>query len=201
MRCFYRGAWQKAVVLLAVALQVSFASSCGNVATRRQVVEAIAIENEQGHHISSVPFVYQKDKHCGPAALASVLHYYGDLVREEVVAKEVFCPGLEGSLISDLENFARRRGFYARVYRGNLADLKLHIERNEPVIILVEKGFAVYQQPHYVVVVGYDDGRKLVVLQTGTEPDALWSYDRLESAWARMNHLCLLVLPISRTPK
>lgn len=183
--------------MIAVVLQVFLAASCSHITTRLQIIEAITRGEEPGHYISSVPFFYQKDKRCGTAALASVLRYYGDPVSEEVIARDIFSPGLKGTLLSDLENFARRRGFYTRIYPGSLSDVKRHIERNEPVIILIDDGFSAYQRPHYLVAVGYSEKRRQVIVHTGTEAAALWSYGRLESAWARMNHLCLLIMPVS----
>ena len=201
MTPFLSVAWRRNIGLLAVVLQVFLAASSSRITTRFQVIEAIARGEERGHYISSVPFIYQKDKRCGTAALASVLHYYGDPISEEAIAGDIFSPELEGTLLSDLENFARRRGFYTRVYPGSLSDLKRHIERNEPVIILIDEGFSVYQRPHYLVAVGYSEKRRLVLVHAGTEADALWSYGRLESAWARMNYLCLIIMPISKATK
>lgn len=198
MTLFLSRVWPRHVGLAAVILQVFFTASCSNLTTRLQIIESITNGKEPGHYISSVPFFYQEDRHCGPAALASVLRYYGDLASQEVIAKELFSPELKGSLISDLENFARRRGFYTHIYMGSLSDLKLHIERNEPIIILIDNGFAAYQRPHYLVAVGYSEERRLIIVHTGTEADALWSYERLESAWTRMNHLSLAILPFSK---
>jgi ABC-type bacteriocin/lantibiotic exporter with double-glycine peptidase domain len=198
---FLSVAWRRNIGLIAVVLQVFLAASCSRITTRLQIVEAITRGEEPGHYVSSVPFIYQKDKRCGTAALASVLRYYGDPVSEEGIARDIFSPELKGTLLSDLENFARRRGFYTRVYPGSLSDVKRHIERNEPVIILIDDGFSAYQRPHYLVAVGYNEKRRLVIVHTGPEADALWSYGRLESAWARMNHLCLLILPVSKATK
>ncbi|MEW6327043.1 MAG: C39 family peptidase [Thermodesulfobacteriota bacterium] len=198
MTPFFSVAWRRYIGLIAVVLQVFLAASCSSITTRLQIIEAITRGEERGHYIPSVPFIYQKDKRCGTAALASVLRYYGDPITEELIARDIFSPELKGTLISDLENFARRRGFYTCVYPGSLSDLKRHIERNEPVIILIDEGVSVYQRPHYLVAVGYSEKRRLVVVHTGTEADALWSYGRLESAWARMNYLCLFIMPLSK---
>lgn len=198
MTPFLSSAWRRNIGLIAVVLQVFLTASCSRITTRLQIIEAITRGEERGHYISSVPFIYQKDKRCGTAALAGVLHYYGDPISEEAIAGDIFSKELKGTLLSDLENFARRRGFYTRVYPGSLSDLKRHIERNEPVIILIDEGFSVYQRPHYLVAVGYSEKRRLVIVHTGTEADALWSYGRLESAWARMNHFCLIILPVSK---
>lgn len=154
----------------------------------------------QGHVIDSVPFFRQGRDLCGPAALASVLAYYKQTVTEAEIACEVFTPGLQGSLISDLENSARKRGFSARVFAGSLGELRKHIDRNEPAIILVEMGLFFYTVPHYLVVFGYDDQQKLFWLHTGNESGVTWPYDRLETCWAKMNHLMLVVSPAANKP-
>lgn len=143
--------------------------------------------------ISGVPFVKQQEKQCGPAALASVLHYYGDTIRADEIAAEAFSSGLNGAMIFDLERVALSREFKARAFPASLEIVREHLKANEPVILLIDQGFSIYQSPHYLVAVGYDDQREVLTAHAGTEAGVLWPYERLEKAWSRMNHLCLIV--------
>ena len=55
--------------------------------------------------IGTVPFVKQKYRFCGPAALASVMMYYGKDIDQDEIAENVYTPELKGSLISDMKAF------------------------------------------------------------------------------------------------
>ena len=46
--------------------------------------------------IENVPFVKQKDWFCGPAAMASVMGFYGRSISQDEIAKEVYTPKLKG---------------------------------------------------------------------------------------------------------
>jgi len=107
--------------------------------------------------IDDVPFVRQETQYCGPAALSSVLSYYGDDVDQKTIGKEVHSPGLRGALITDLENYSRKRGFQTKIGRASTADIKEFLLNNKPVIVLVDIGFWVISRMHYLVVYGYTD--------------------------------------------
>ncbi|MFA5654186.1 MAG: cysteine peptidase family C39 domain-containing protein, partial [Desulfomonilia bacterium] len=74
--------------------------------------------------IEGVPFVRQESHFCGPAALSSVMAYYGRDIDQGTIAQTVYCEGLKGSLITDLETYARRKGFNTRLAQGKIDDLR-----------------------------------------------------------------------------
>ncbi|MEE9238879.1 MAG: C39 family peptidase, partial [Thermodesulfobacteriota bacterium] len=90
--------------------------------------------------VENVPFVKQKDKFCGPAAMASVMQFYGQNIDQDEIGQEVYIPELNGALISDMENFARENGYSVETTNGDIESLKLHIDDQQPIILLVEKG-------------------------------------------------------------
>jgi ABC-type bacteriocin/lantibiotic exporter with double-glycine peptidase domain len=61
--------------------------------------------------ITGVPFVKQEAGYCGPAALASVMAYYGSAIDQKAIGEAVYSKKLKGALITDLESFARVNGF------------------------------------------------------------------------------------------
>jgi len=143
--------------------------------------------------IDGVPFVKQKDKFCGPAAMASVLEYYGDEVSQDEIAEKVYTPKLDGALISDMENFARDQGYRAETMNGDIAALEAEIDKGVPVILLVEKGKWMVSVPHYYVVYGYDKGKEVFILHTGDKSGQEVKFDKLDSEWEKMNRLMLIV--------
>lgn len=150
-----------------------------------------AVQN--GRVIEGVPFVKQKDNFCGPAAMASVLEYYGEDISQEEIAGKVYTPKLEGALISDMENFARDNGYQAETINGNIDALEVEIDEGIPVILLVDKGKWKVSVPHYYVVYGYDRDKEVFILHTGDESGRKVKFDKLDSEWEKMNRLMLIV--------
>lgn len=144
------------------------------------------------HVVENVPFCRQAGPYdCGPAALASLLAHRGQTVAPESIAGEVTSPVLRGSLLPDLENYARRQGFFTRSGRGDLTLLRQAIEEGRPVLIPLEMGIKPVSSPHYIVVFGYDEGGFLV--HAGTLEAVFIEADELDRRWAVMNRLFLLL--------
>lgn len=148
---------------------------------------------KSGSVINGVPFVKQKDEFCGPAAMASVLGYHGDNISQEEIAEEVYTPKLDGALISDMENFARGRGYDAETVSGDTSSLEKEIDEGVPVILLVDKGRWMVSVPHYYVVYGFDTENRVFIVNTGEEEGVEISYERLDREWEKMNRLMLIV--------
>ena len=115
-----------------------------------------------GHYIPNVPFIPQEESRCGPAALAMVLQYWGVKVSEDEVAGETFLPALRGALISDLRAFSERKGFRATSYSSSPDDLRFRISKNEPLILLLDLGRGSYQKPHYILAIGFHEGKDAI---------------------------------------
>ena len=143
--------------------------------------------------VENVPFVKQKDKFCGPAAMASVMQFYGQNIDQDEIGQEVYIPELNGALISDMENFARENGYSVETTNGDIESLKLHIDNQQPIILLVEKGKWKVSVPHYYVAFGYNDEKRVILLHTGFESEQEISFDKLNSEWKKMNRLMLVI--------
>lgn len=143
--------------------------------------------------IGGVPFVKQERGLCGPAALSSVMTYYGTAVGQDVIAKVVYSEKLKGTLISDLENYARSRHFKTTLGQGTIERLKQFIDQGKPVIVPVDMGFWIISQPHYLLVFGYN--AEGVLAHTGDEPSQIISYSVLERQWNKTGRTFLAVYP------
>jgi ABC-type bacteriocin/lantibiotic exporter with double-glycine peptidase domain len=143
--------------------------------------------------IKNVPFVKQKDKFCGPAAMASVLNFYGQDVSQDQIAKKVYSPDLKGALISDMENFAREMGYNASTVNGNENTLISLVDEGIPSIILVDLGIWVVSVPHYYVVYGYDKSNETFIINTGFTSNKEINFKDLDKEWEKMNRLMLIV--------
>lgn len=142
------------------------------------------------HLVESVPFRAQESRDdCGPAALASLLDHRGRHLSVAEVTRVVYTPALGGTLLPDLENFARSQGFSTRSGRGDLALLRRQIDAGRPVLIPVETGIWVATRPHYLVVFGY--GEQGFLAHAGTLKGVFVASDDLLDRWEKMNRLYL----------
>jgi ABC-type bacteriocin/lantibiotic exporter with double-glycine peptidase domain len=180
-----------ALVLLSTALTVA----CNRVGSEA-VLKDIASSPGKGRYIEGVPFHPQEGRMCGPAALASVLGYWGRATDVREISEEVYIERIKGALPIDLLIYAKGAGFEASFYAGGIEDLKEKITGGAPVILLLDLGYwSGYQAGHYIVATGYSDGLKAVIAHSGAEKDKVFSYDSLLGSWGATGFSTLLVRP------
>jgi hypothetical protein len=159
------------------------------------VLKAARVDGARGHFIEGVPFFPQTELMCGPAALASVLNYYGDSVGLDEVSTAVYHPELKGSLSMDLLIYAKERGFEAMFYKGGLEDLKQRLGEGRPLILFLNLAYDFYPVGHYVVAVGYNEEMEVVVAHSGTSGAKVLSFGKLLDDWEKTGFSTLLVTP------
>ena len=147
-----------------------------------------------------VPFYPQEELGCGPAAVASLLAYWGRPVSLEEITQEVYLEKLKGSLPVDLMLAAQKRGLAAVSYSGGLDDLRLHLKRNQPVIAFLNPGGRLFPRGHFVVVTGYDETRRVITAHSGTFPNQKFPAKTFLKAWVGTDYWTLLIHP-KETPQ
>ena len=173
----------------------------------RAVIEDLGANPAHGAFIEAVPFFPQSkgELMCGPAALASVMGYYGGAVGTDgsmaAVAREVYHEKLSGTLPIDLFIYAKEKGFKAEYYKGGMEDLKERLSRSTPLILFLNLGLKAYPVGHYVVAVGYNDNLRVVLAHSGRERAKVYGYERLLNAWSKTGFATLLVIPPSTPPE
>ncbi|MGQ0794229.1 MAG: cysteine peptidase family C39 domain-containing protein [Deltaproteobacteria bacterium] len=143
--------------------------------------------------LQGVKFVRQRDEFCGPAAMESVMNYYGEGVSQDEIAGSVYTPKLGGALISDMQYFAQERGFRAETINGDFDAIASAIDSGAPVIALVDVGKFGLSAPHYYVVYGYDKAEGALLLHTGYRGNVRMKLRRFEREWSKMNRLMLVI--------
>jgi predicted double-glycine peptidase len=141
--------------------------------------------------IEGVPFIRQDSQFCGPSSLASVMTFHGFPADQKTIGAAVYSEKLQGALITDLERYARQKGFETKSGRGTVEGLKTEIDRKQPVIVLVDLGFWVVSKPHYLVVIGYDD--EGFTAHDGFEASKRYHYDEFREIWGKMGNAYLLI--------
>ncbi len=166
--------------------------------------EAARIRAEPGTlparaEVAQVPFIPQEAFYCGPAALTMALAWSGLEVTQSEVAAEVYTPGREGTLASDLLAGARRHGRLAvRLHR--LDQVLAELAAGHPVIVFQNLGLAWYPVWHFAVAVGYDLDDGVIVLHSGLDERRVTRLTTFERTWRRSGGWALAVLPPDTLP-
>jgi ABC-type bacteriocin/lantibiotic exporter with double-glycine peptidase domain len=162
-----------------------------NTLKRITLLLILIASNALAFEIEGVPFIKQDSQFCGPAALASVMTYYGASTDQKVIGSRVYDEKLQGALITDLERYAKDAGLETASGRGTIGELKAELDRRRPVIVLVDPGFWVLSRIHYLVVFGYDsDG---FTAHDGFTAAKRYRYDQFREIWDRTGNAYLLV--------
>ncbi|MBI3809286.1 MAG: peptidase C39 family protein [Nitrospirae bacterium] len=159
---------------------------------------AVPAQSEASARRVTVPFFPDDTDQCGPAVLASVLTYWGIQTDPVALKEEIYLPRLKGTLPLDLLLAAQARGLAAEIYRGSLNDLKAQLAAGHPLVALLDLGFAIFPQGHYVVVTGYDDQRQGVYVHSSLDKDVFVPYERFLPSWDKTGRWTLLVTPSER---
>jgi predicted double-glycine peptidase len=141
--------------------------------------------------IRDVPFYSQETYQCGPSSLASVLNYWNVAVTPDAVAEEIFSKTARGTLTLDMILYAQQKGLHAEQYRGTIDNLKESIDEGYPIIVLVDYGFSLYQQNHFMVVVGYAE--QGIISYTGKVKEKVIPWDDFVKVWEKTGYWALLV--------
>lgn len=161
-----------------------FLVSCAGVPDVRDSSSSRLIEN--------VPFHPQESYQCGPASLAGVLNYWHVEVSPENIAEGIYSESAGGTLDFDMVLYARQQGLEVSQYKGDFADIKRNIDWGYPVIVLVDYGFWIYQQYHYMVVVGYNENG--IVVNSGRERLKFISLTDFLKSWEKTEFWTMLIV-------
>ncbi|MCI0370500.1 MAG: C39 family peptidase [candidate division NC10 bacterium] len=160
---------------------------------------AVAAAPDAGS-ILSVPFFPQEEYQCGPAALASILAYWGLAADPVAVAEAIYLPRLKGTLSLDLLLYAERQGFRATLLPASADALRAALRAGRPVIALLNVGSRLVPTWHYVVLVGYADGPRAFLAHDGRHRERVFPYDDFSWRWQASGRWALLVEPPSGSP-
>jgi len=158
------------------------------------------IPEDPRHELTAVPFFPQTIHQCGPAALATVLGASGVATTPEQLAPLVYIPGRRGSLQVEMLAAARSHGRLAYVLEPRFADLQLELTAGKPVLVLQDLGALGIRRWHFAVVVGYDPGRDLVILRSGTERRQVEARDWFLRSWQAGGNWAAVITPPDDPP-
>lgn len=147
-----------------------------------------------------MPFYPQVEYQCGPAALATVLTHSGSATTPEALVPQVYLPGREGSLQTEMLAAARRNGRVAYRLAPRLEDVLRETSGGTPVIVFQNLALGFAPLWHYAVVVGYDLPREEIILRSGTTSRAVMTLTTFERTWARGEHWAMVAIAPEQLP-
>ena len=147
--------------------------------------------NALAFEIEGVPFIQQDSQFCGPAALASVLSYYGAPVDQKIIGSRVYSEKLQGALITDLERYARDAGFETNSGQGTVEGLKAEIDRQAPRDCPGRSGFLGPLED--ALPRRFRLWRRGVHAHDGFSASKRYRYDEFREIWGKMGNAYLLV--------
>jgi predicted double-glycine peptidase len=150
-----------------------------------------------------VPFIKQEKDGCGAATIAMVMQYWlkqksrpMDASSDAIAIQHMLYSTAEhGIRATDMERYFQQHGYQTFVFAGKWDDLKQHLAKGRPLIVTL-KPSALETSLHYVVVVGVDPERNLVLLNDAAQRKLL-KQDRaaFEKQWSAVGRWTLLALP------
>jgi len=117
----------------------------------------------------------------------------------EAASTQVYTPGREGSLATDMLTAARRNGRVAVPVQA-LPDLLTELAVGHPVIVFQNLGLEMKPLWHFAVATGYDLPRRELILNSGFDEATRLSLDTFEHTWERAGRWALVVLPPDKLP-
>ena len=143
----------------------------GGCASQRALVSgAPSMQGRGAVELSETPFFPQQALQCGPAALATVLGAAGADAEPDALTREVYTPGLGGSLQLELVAAARSRDFLPVRVAPEADALFAELIAGRPVLVLQNLRLRSWPAWHYAVLIGADPATERVLLRSGPEP-------------------------------
>jgi len=183
-------------------LSLLLTSACSAPQTREMLSDKGA--HQQRTVLLDVPFFPQTQYHCGPAALAGLLNYYGREITPEQLIPQTYLPGKRGSLQPELKAALRRQQLIAYPLQSNhqeaIRQLLRALDEGYPVLVMQNLSINWFPQWHYAVVTGYDLDHAELILNSGPYEDYRMDLSRFERTWRRGGFWALLASPPADIP-
>ena len=178
------------------------AGALGGCAAQRALVSGAPARQgrDAAVEVAGTPFFPQEALQCGPAALATVLGAAGVEAQPDALAREVYTPGLGGSLQLELVAAARSRGFVPYVIAPESDALFAELVAGRPVLVLQNLRLRTWPAWHYAVVIGVDPATERVILRSGTERRLETPAATFLRSWDRADRWGLVLLEPGQLP-
>lgn len=150
--------------------------------------------------LSDTPFFPQERYQCGPAALMTVLTHSGVATTLDSLVEQVYLPGRQGSLQTELIAATRASSRIPYQIDASLSAIVGELQAGRPVLVLQNLGVSWMPRWHYAVVIGVDPITDRVTLRSGTDRHRITNTQTFLRTWGRSEYWALVVLRPGELP-
>jgi len=159
-----------------------------------------------------VPFVAPRSDLCGSTSIEMVSSYWQSITpytprlsQKELDARTLI-PAKGGTLQVELMATARANGLLAYTIPPTFDALLHELEKQHPVIVLLNRGYSWYPLWHYAPAVGYNKKDQTILMHFSDRPNEAINIATFKRLWERSGNWGVVLLPpeylpVSASPK
>lgn len=161
------------------------------------------------YHVSShinVPFVTPRSDLCGSTSIEMISSYWQSttsyvprLSRDELDGRTLI-PKKGGTLQAELVATARANGLLVYPLSPTFDALFSELEKQHPVIVLVNRSYSWYPLWHYAPVTGYDAQKQTILMHFSDRPNEALPIKTFSVLWERSGSWGIVLLPPGHLP-
>ena len=136
----------------------------------------------------------------GPQVLASLLAQRGIVITPGLLEKPLHLPGAEDQLQQNMQNLAREYGMVVYPLDSNLPALLTQVAAGYPVMVRFTEGPALWSEPRYAILAGYNRKKQTVLLRVGMDRRDLKSFSSFESSFKDAGGWAVLIQKPNQIP-
>ncbi|PHS39192.1 MAG: hypothetical protein COB07_07070 [Sulfurovum sp.] len=153
-----------------------------------------------------VPFMSPRSDLCGSTSIEMISSYWQSrtsyvprLSRDELDGRTLI-PGKGGTLQVELVVTARANGLLVYTLNPTLDALISELEKQHPVIVLINRGYSWYPLWHYAPVTGYDSKNQTILMHFSDQPNEALPIETFAALWKRSDNWGVVLLPPGHLP-
>jgi len=153
-----------------------------------------------------VPFVSPRSELCASTSIEMLASYWQEktsyvprLSRHELDGRTLI-PEKGGTLQIELVATARASGLLVYPLNPTFDALLSELEKQHPVIVLVNRAYSWYPLWHYAPVTGYDAKNRTILMHFSDQPNEVLPIETFAALWERSGNWGVVLLPPEHLP-
>jgi hypothetical protein len=129
-----------------------------------------------------------------------MLSQQGIVITPGLLDKPLHLPGGEAQLQQNMQNLAREYGMVVYPLDSNLPALLTQVAAGYPVMVRFTEGSALWAEPRYAILSGYNRQKQTVLLRAGMEQRLMMGFGSFESAFKDAGGWAVLIQNPTQLP-
>lgn len=154
----------------------------------------------------AVPFVAPRSDYCAATSIEMLSAYwqsstaYVPRLSQQELDGRTLIPAKGGTLQVELAATARENGLLVYPLTPTIDALISELEKQHPVIVLVNRGYAWYPLWHYAPVTGYNIEKRTIVTHFSEQPNEAIPLSTFTALWERSENWGVVLMPPDQLP-